>query len=71
MLGAYSSRVAFTVERVDFVPFLTQDIPRAKHFYAETLRLEIETEGENDLKARRSTPGCARWPSSAAPTETL
>jgi catechol 2,3-dioxygenase-like lactoylglutathione lyase family enzyme len=40
------------VERVDFVSFLTQDIPRAKRFYTETLGLEIETEGENDMEFR-------------------
>jgi catechol 2,3-dioxygenase-like lactoylglutathione lyase family enzyme len=40
------------VERVDFVSFLTQDIQRAKRFYSETLGLEIETEGENDLEFR-------------------
>jgi catechol 2,3-dioxygenase-like lactoylglutathione lyase family enzyme len=40
------------VERVDFVSFLTQDIARAKRFYAETLGLEIETEGENDMEFR-------------------
>jgi catechol 2,3-dioxygenase-like lactoylglutathione lyase family enzyme len=38
------------VECVDFVSVLTQDIPRAKRFYGETLGLEIETEGENDLE---------------------
>ena len=38
------------VERVDFVSFLTQDIPRARSFYAETLGLEIETEGDSDLE---------------------
>jgi catechol 2,3-dioxygenase-like lactoylglutathione lyase family enzyme len=38
------------VERVDFVSFLTQDIPRAKRFYTEVLGLEIETEGESDLE---------------------
>jgi catechol 2,3-dioxygenase-like lactoylglutathione lyase family enzyme len=38
------------VEQVDFVSVLTQDIPRAKQFYAETLGLPIETEGENDLE---------------------
>jgi catechol 2,3-dioxygenase-like lactoylglutathione lyase family enzyme len=38
------------VERVDFVSFLTQDIPRAKQFYSEVLGLEIETEGESDLE---------------------
>jgi catechol 2,3-dioxygenase-like lactoylglutathione lyase family enzyme len=40
------------VERVDFVSFLTQDISRAKRFYAETLGLEIETEAENDMELR-------------------
>ena len=40
------------VQRVDFVSFLTQDIKRAKQFYAETLGLEIETEGENDMEFR-------------------
>jgi catechol 2,3-dioxygenase-like lactoylglutathione lyase family enzyme len=40
------------VERVDFVSFLTQDIARAKKFYAETLGLEIETEGDNDMEFR-------------------
>jgi catechol 2,3-dioxygenase-like lactoylglutathione lyase family enzyme len=40
------------VERVDFVSFLTQDIPRAKRFYSETLGLEIESEGESDLEFR-------------------
>jgi catechol 2,3-dioxygenase-like lactoylglutathione lyase family enzyme len=38
------------VEEVDFVSVLTQDIPRAKQFYGETLGLPIETEGENDLE---------------------
>jgi hypothetical protein len=38
--------LTFEVERVDFVSFLTQDIPRAKQFYSETLGLEIETKGE-------------------------
>ena len=38
------------VERVDFVSFLTQDIARAKEFYAETLGLEIETEGQSDME---------------------
>ncbi len=37
------------VEQVDFVSVLTQDIPRAKQFYGETLGLPIETEGESDL----------------------
>jgi catechol 2,3-dioxygenase-like lactoylglutathione lyase family enzyme len=40
------------VERVDFVSFLTQDIKQAKQFYGETLGLEIETEGENDMEFR-------------------
>ena len=40
------------VERVDFVSFLTQDIPRAKHFYSEVIGLEIETEGESDMEFR-------------------
>ena len=38
------------VERVDFVSFLTQDIPRAKQFYSEVLALEIESEGESDME---------------------
>ena len=38
------------VEKVDFVSVLTQDIPRAKTFYGETLGLPVETEGENDLE---------------------
>ena len=40
------------VERVDFVSFLTQDIARARRFYAVTLGLEIETEGESDMEFR-------------------
>ena len=40
------------VEHVDFVSFLTQDIPRAKHFYSDVLGLEIETEGESDMEFR-------------------
>ncbi len=40
------------VERVDFVSVLTQDMPRAKRFYSETLGLEIETEGESDMEFR-------------------
>ena len=40
------------VERVDFVSFFTQDIKRAKQFYAEMLGLEIETEGEHDMEFR-------------------
>jgi catechol 2,3-dioxygenase-like lactoylglutathione lyase family enzyme len=40
------------VEHVDFVSFLTQDIPRARRFYTETLGLEIETEGESDMELR-------------------
>ena len=38
------------VEQVDFVSVLTQDIPRAKKFYGETLGLPVETEGENDME---------------------
>ena len=38
------------VEQVDFVSVLMQDIARAKQFYAGTLGLPIETEGENDLE---------------------
>ena len=38
------------VERVDFVSFLTRDIQRARSFYAETLGLEIETEGDSDME---------------------
>jgi catechol 2,3-dioxygenase-like lactoylglutathione lyase family enzyme len=38
------------VEQVDFVSVLTQDIDRAKRFYAETLGLPVETEGEQDLE---------------------
>jgi catechol 2,3-dioxygenase-like lactoylglutathione lyase family enzyme len=40
------------VEKVDFVSVLTQDILRAKQFYAEVLGLEIESEGESDLEFR-------------------
>ena len=40
------------VEKVDFVSVLTQDIPRAKTFYGETLGLPIETESENDMEFR-------------------
>ncbi len=40
------------VERVDFVSFFTQDIPRAKQFYSEILGLEIESEGEDDMEFR-------------------
>jgi catechol 2,3-dioxygenase-like lactoylglutathione lyase family enzyme len=40
------------VERVDFVSFLTQDIGRAKEFYAGTLGLEIESEGDSDMEFR-------------------
>jgi catechol 2,3-dioxygenase-like lactoylglutathione lyase family enzyme len=35
------------VERVDFVSFLTEDMPRAKRFYTEALGLEVEGEDEN------------------------
>jgi len=40
------------VEHVDFVSFLTQDIPRARQFYSDVLGLEIETEGESDMEFR-------------------
>jgi predicted enzyme related to lactoylglutathione lyase len=40
------------VEHVDFVSFLTEDIPRAKRFYAEVIGLELETEGESDMEFR-------------------
>jgi len=40
------------VEHVDFVSFLTQDLPRARAFYTETMGLEIESEGEFDLELR-------------------
>jgi catechol 2,3-dioxygenase-like lactoylglutathione lyase family enzyme len=38
------------VERVDFVSVLTRDLPRARRFYAETLGLPIESEGDSDLE---------------------
>ena len=40
------------VEHVDFVSFLTQDLPRARTFYAETLGLEIESEGVHNMEFR-------------------
>jgi catechol 2,3-dioxygenase-like lactoylglutathione lyase family enzyme len=40
------------VEHVDFVSVLTQDLARAKHFYAGVLGLEIESEGESDMEFR-------------------
>ena len=40
------------VEHVDFVSFLTRDIPRAKHFYTEVLGLELESEGDSDMELR-------------------
>jgi catechol 2,3-dioxygenase-like lactoylglutathione lyase family enzyme len=40
------------VERVDFVSLLTQDIGRAKKFYGETLGLEVESEGPDDMEFR-------------------
>jgi catechol 2,3-dioxygenase-like lactoylglutathione lyase family enzyme len=40
------------VEHVDFVSFLTQDIPRAKRFYTDVIGLELETEGESDMEFR-------------------
>ncbi len=38
------------IEHVDFVSFLTQDIKRARGFYADTLGLAIESEGEHDIE---------------------
>ena len=38
------------IGKVDFVSVLTQDMARAKQFYAETLGLPIETEGDNDME---------------------
>ena len=38
--------------------FLTQDLPRAKRFYAETLGLEIQTEGREPWSSVR--PGDTR-----------
>ena len=38
------------VEHVDFVSVLTQDIARAKEFYAETLGLAIENGGRDDME---------------------
>ena len=38
------------VEHVDFVSFLTQDLPRAKRFYSDVLGLEIETEGHSNME---------------------
>jgi catechol 2,3-dioxygenase-like lactoylglutathione lyase family enzyme len=40
------------VEHVDFVSFLTRDVPRARQFYTEVLGLEIESEGESDMEFR-------------------
>ena len=40
------------VERTDFVSVFTQDIARAREFYAGTLGLEIESEGDSDLELR-------------------
>jgi catechol 2,3-dioxygenase-like lactoylglutathione lyase family enzyme len=40
------------VEHVDFVSFLTADIPRAKEFYSDVLGLALETEGESDMEFR-------------------
>ena len=40
------------VERTDFVSVFTRDIARAKEFYAGTLGLEIESEGESDMEFR-------------------
>jgi catechol 2,3-dioxygenase-like lactoylglutathione lyase family enzyme len=40
------------VERTDFVSVFTRDIKRAKEFYAGTLGLEIESEGDEDMEFR-------------------
>ena len=40
------------VERTDFVSVFTQDIERAKAFYAGTLGLAFESEGASDLEFR-------------------
>ena len=40
------------VERTDFVSVFTRDMKRAKEFYAGTLGLEIESEGEEDMELR-------------------
>jgi catechol 2,3-dioxygenase-like lactoylglutathione lyase family enzyme len=40
------------VEHVDFVSFLTENLPRAKRFYTEVLGLEVETEGDSDMELR-------------------
>ena len=40
------------VEHVDFVSLLTQDIARAKRFYSDVIRLEIESEGDSDMEFR-------------------
>jgi catechol 2,3-dioxygenase-like lactoylglutathione lyase family enzyme len=40
------------VERTDFVSVFTRDIARAKDFYAGTLGLEIESEGDSDMEFR-------------------
>jgi catechol 2,3-dioxygenase-like lactoylglutathione lyase family enzyme len=40
------------VERTDFVSVFTRDMKRAKEFYAGTLGLEIESEGEEDTEFR-------------------
>jgi catechol 2,3-dioxygenase-like lactoylglutathione lyase family enzyme len=50
--GEVGTGDAFRVEHVDFVSFLTQDLQRAKAFYAGTLGLEIETEAPDDLEFR-------------------
>ncbi len=40
------------IERADFVSVFTREIKRAKEFYAGTLGLEIESEGESDMEFR-------------------
>ena len=40
------------VERTDFISVPVTDLERSTRFYAETLGLEIETEGESDMEFR-------------------
>ena len=51
-MSEQQTHAGIEVEKVDFVSVLTQDIPRARKFYGETLGLEVETEGENDMEFR-------------------
>ena len=59
------------VERIDFVSFFTEDIPRAKRFYTEVLGLELESEGDGDMELRAGQVTLDIFdPSSIAPSET-